>query len=389
MSFKADIAQSQTEALAAVHHQASLDVSTQDGGNDPVVISAPAHPSKLFADGLEFKNRFHILTNNPLPEFSTVCADAFEAAEPGDANRRCLALVTKPGMPIRFGAIAALSGVTLPGIMSVLDQAPIDWPLTGDKRYVFIMNRPEGDRLQSLQGSIVRMGEQDIIKNVAEPAAASLRELHNRKLTFRGFSVDNLYWENKTKHRAIFREAFSAPVGFRQAAIYESLESAVCDPAARGEGTIKDDIFALGVTLFFLSIGKNPLANMAEEELISRRIDQGTFDLYTSQFSVPLTILEGLRGMLADDPAERWGLEDVEGWVRGSRQAVKQPRGQRSGSRPFLFADKNYLYLPSLVYGFTRNWARASEVIRNKSLDNWLRRSLSDEVTADRGDLGL
>ena len=87
--------------------------------------------------------------------------------------------------------------------------------------------------------------------------------------------------------------------------------------------------------------------------------------------------------MLADDPEDRWTLDDLEAWVRGSRQTSKAYRSQRHASRPFTFADKDYLFVPSLVYALVRNWSKAGEVIRNKSLDSWLRRSLSDDKLAD------
>lgn len=375
------------DALAAETPEANatpvpaIDAVAPEESGGKAADAAPSPP--LSHEGSEFRGRLKIIMSEPLGRFENPCVQAFNAIDSSNPSQKFAVMVCKHGMPVRHAAIKALNGVMLPGMMSIVDHEPIMWPQTGQMHYAAAMTRPSTESVQSPQGMLPKIPEQDLMRNIAEPIVASLRELHERQLTFRAIRADNLFWIEKGQQRVMLGDGFCQPPGYKQPAVYESLNSAMCDPSARGPGSISDDIFSLGVMLFFLSIGKNPLANVQEEELITRRLEMGTFDYYTSHFSIPAMIMEGLRGMLTDDPDDRWRLEDVEAWVRGSRQAVKSLRSPRRASRPFPFAEKNHLLVSELVYSFSKHWPKAAEVIRNKSLDAWIRRSVGDEPLAD------
>ena len=51
---------------------------------------------------------------------------------------------------------------------------------------------------------------------------------------------------------------------------------------------------------------------------------------------------EPLRGMLSDDPAKRWSLEDLEMWLNGRRLSLMQPALAERAQRPFRFEGKKY-----------------------------------------------
>lgn len=350
----------------------------------PLSPDPPPGQHTLQQGGVDLKGRFQILSNAPLPQFDSPCAHAFEALEFGDVGQKCMAMVCKPGMPVREQLIRSIAGVGFQSIAPVLEYGAIDWPLTGEKRFVIIVGRPRGDvYAPASAATFPKMPEQDIIRMVAQPAIAAMRELHSRNLTFRGFRIDNLYWNDAGKQSLMFGESYSCPPGCRQSAGYEQIISAMCDPTARGEGGINEDIFSLGVVMLFLAVGKNTLFGQAEDTIIFNRIEEGSFPVYTGQYAIPAIIFEALRGMIVDDVETQWSLDDLEAWARGSRQAIKPMRSQRQASRPFTFAEKNFLFVPSLTYCLTKNWFQAGEAIRNKSLDAWLRRSLSDEKLAD------
>lgn len=344
---------------------------------------SPVKNNTTHADGVILKNSIQILPGSHLPMFDTIGAHAYEANDL-KAARRCIAMICKPGMPIRMDVVHKISGVNLFGINSILDYGPVDWPLTGDKRMAVIVSRPVGEKfLSNTNGVFPKMSEQDIIRLIAQPVIAALREYTNQGVSFRGLRLENMYWEDITKQKIIFGESFSVPPAFNQSAAYEPVDSAMCDPAGRHAGTVADDLFSLGVLMLFLAVGKNTVKDLSNEVLIKTRIEDGTFPLYAGQNPIPQSILEAARGMIVDVESERWNLEDAEAWIRGSRQAVRPQRARRYASRPMVFGEQNYLLASSLTYALSRNPAAAVDAIRDKSLDSWLRRSLSDEKLAD------
>ena len=349
-----------------------------------VIAAAPAGNFPTDQRTLLFKNKFRILPLSPLSDFKTVGADAFEAEEIGDSSRKCVAMVCRPGFPLRFDAIQLLSGVNLPGIMSIIETGTIDWPDTNDRRLVIVLQRPTGKRCIGLnQPSFPKMTEADIMRLVAQPLTYAIRSASERKVTLRNINPYNMFWEDSSNQRILLQDGFTTPPGYGQPACVETIDSAMCDRDMRGEGSIADDIFALGVTMLMLATGRAPLANSTPDQQLHLRMDVGSFEALVGLHAIPVGIMEALRGTLIDDPEEQWDLEDLEAWVRGSRQSVKSARPPRHASRHMEFLDKQYTMATTLSYAFALNWAKAAELIRAKTLDPWLRRAMSNEIMAD------
>ena len=365
---------------SAVAKNNSDKVSTQD----ELSLTPDAVHQPLSSGSVDLKGRFHILSGARMPQFDSIGAEAFECQDLGDASRKCVAFICKPNMPIRMKLVKALHGVNAPGIMSVLEYGAVDWPLSNDKRMAVVMPTPRGEKfIRNGAKDHAKLTVEQIIQQVAMPIVSMMRELKNKGIAYRGISVENLFWDDGLKQKLILAESFTTPPAMRQASMFEPLSSAVCDPSARGKGSIADDVFSLGVLMLCLAIGKTPGRDMDQDELIYARIDQGTFNLYAGQNPIPSSIIDAVRGMIVDCQAERWDLEDVEAWIRGSRKAIKPQKIPKNATRPMRFADRDLILVTSAVYAISRNWSQAVEIIRNKSLDSWLRRSMMDEKLAD------
>ncbi len=351
---------------------------------DMVSVNGPAQGQAQNSSAVDFKGRFQILPKSPLSQFDSPCASAYQAYEFGHEGHKVVAMVCKPGMPIRSNMLKSMFGVVTQALPTIMDCGPIDWPATGDKRMVALFPFPEGGSYIPYGAkSTAAMNESDIMRLVAKPIISMLREMKSRNCVHRGIRLENLYWADKERTKLQLWETYSESAGCRQTAVYEPIYSAMCDPFAKGAGTIEDDIFSLGVLLLFLTIGKNPLADIKQDDLIFRRIEEGTFLYYVAQYPIPAIILEALRGMIVDDVDGRWTLDDAEDWIKGNRLSPKPMHTPRRAARPFQIENRNYSFCASLTYGLAKNWTAAPDVIRNKSLDIWLRRSMSDEKLAD------
>ena len=93
---------------------------------------------------------------------------------------------------------------------------------------------------------------------------------------------------------------------------------------------------------------------------------------------------EVLRGLLNDDPKERWMVSDLMYWSHGRRQNPKPQAIPRKANRPFVFDGNEYQTTRDLAHAFVNNWDAAITPIKDGSLNIWLRRGFSDEEKADR-----
>ena len=90
-------------------------------------------------------------------------------------------------------------------------------------------------------------------------------------------------------------------------------------------------------------------------------------------------MIEILRGLLADDLAERWPLSDVELWANGRRMTPKQAKLPTKAARPLPIAGFDHENTRSAAHGLSQNWHLSGDIIRGQDFDTWIQRSLNDE----------
>ena len=157
----------------------------------------------------------------------------------------------------------------------------------------------------------------------------------------------------------------------------------MCLPCGRGEGSIADDVYALGVALIVLALARNPLAGLDEAAVLQRKLALGSYEALTGGDRLPPAISDLVRGMLAEDPEHRPtpALLADPASARGRRVAA---RPQRRAQRPLELGGIEAWDARVLAFAIARHPERALPAIRSGTLDVWLRRSLGDAALAAR-----
>jgi hypothetical protein len=176
-------------------------------------------------------------------------------------------------------------------------------------------------------------------------------------------------------------ECVSAPPGYNQPLIFESLECGLAIETGRGMGSVGDDLFALGVTLLSLLIGRIPVSNIDDPyNFMLNRINSGSYANIVGSHRIQMNMMELLRGLLTDDLTERWPLADVQLWVSGRRLTPKQVKLPSKAARPIPIGGFDHENVKSAAHGLSFNWPMGGDIVRGQDFDTWVRRSLNDEV---------
>jgi len=178
-------------------------------------------------------------------------------------------------------------------------------------------------------------------------------------------------------------ECVSTPPGWGQSAVFETIELGRTPKHARGPGTIADDVYALGASLLCLAIGRCPLANLSDDQVVETKLRHGSFAAILGDGRTPPGLREPLRGMLDDDPNQRWRAEDVEQWLGGQLRRTGSAVGGGKAERPFEFAGEQLRSCRELAHAFSKHWQQAAATIRGKAFDAWLRRGMADLELCD------
>ncbi|MFQ6016994.1 MAG: hypothetical protein ACE5KF_02260 [Kiloniellaceae bacterium] len=328
--------------------------------------------------------RYQIHPDRPLPRLDSPTAPAVEAGDLRATGRNMFALVCRQDLLPRIDIIPPLSRFTRMPMMTPVDAGVVPWPQSGGRRFVIVFEHAVGDRvLASADATITPLREDELIRLVVKPLVPLLKEMSGRLICHRAIRADNLFYADSTRQSVILGECVSAPPGLSQPIIYETIEGAMARPSGRGAGLPAEDLYAFGVALVVLLRGGNPAADMSDEELTHSKICNGSYTTLLGRSRVSLNMMEPLRGLLCDDPGERWTANDLDLWVGGRQLSPKQPMLPAKAMRAISFAGREYWSKPALVSAMARHWTEARQIILNGELEGWIRRSFSDEDLAD------
>ncbi len=300
---------------------------------------------------------------------------AFAATSRRSGSNPLMALRVDRRAPARARALQNLSG-RLEGVLTPLGYG-LGPQVDGQPGWYVVCEAPSGPPLS--QG-LCPWSEPVLIELVLKPIALVLEQFQVRGVTHRGIRPNNVFHAQPNRP-VVLGAAWAAPAAMHQPAVFETAYTALCHPAARGEGRIADDVYALGVLLVTLSLGKVPMSGLDDNAILYRKLELGDFNAITGGERLPPMLTDVVRGMLAEDPDHR-----------PSATLLRDPtaaRGRRVAARPAQRAQR------PLKIGATTVWnsrtlalALALEpddglaAVQGGTATYWLRRALGDSALA-------
>lgn len=328
-------------------------------------------------DGASLGGQYSLSPKNVVPAFSGKAVMAVEASDRRATAEPIVALICSGDAVPRVEAMAALRGLSKPGILALRDFGPVDWP-DGRQRLAAIYTAPRGGRLTLTSP----MPPWQVIDAFLRPAAEALVEIHGRAVTHRAIRPDNLFIREPGMPGLALGPCVAAPPGFDQPEIYETLETAPADPSGRGDGTVRHDLFALGMTAMALLLGREPGAGIDRDELMIRRIELGSLAAVIDPKAVPPEIADPIIGLLTDVSSERWSLKDLNTWLKGGRVDPPRIRPVPLAVKPFTIAGRQVRCARSLAYMIGRAGGEAAKHLRGEDIRRWLRDDAGDTAAA-------
>ena len=299
------------------------------------------------------EGRLEVHADAPLPAYDSPTAKSYSATETRNQGARLMALVCDPRMPQRMDFLSQIGSFVPTGMIKMIAHGVVDWYPENRRKLVAIIELPGGERVFSTMNAAVKaMDDTELTRVILVELLPVLKELQTRRLTHRAIRPTNLFFSDNSRQHIMLGEGFTSPPAYDQPAFMETIESAMADPAARGNGRFGEDLYALGATSLMLNLGRNPAAEVGSNELLANKINDGSYSALVGSYRITGPIIEVLRGLLMDDVKERWTLNDLDLWVNGKRLTPKQPKILARASRPLSFGGEDHLNLRSLSFGF-------------------------------------
>lgn len=331
--------------------------------------------------------RIQILPGQPIPELDTPSAKAYVAEDQREPARPLYALICTPGLPVRTAAMRELKNLSIHGLIQLIDYGPVDWAPLNQSCMAVIFERPLGGSLtEAFQGGAVKVSEYELGPRVVDPISHAITTLNEMGIPHRSIHVENLYFMDKERRDLVLGECVTAPCAFNLPSIYEPVERAMAMSHGRGIGSLMDDLYSIGVLMVFLLLGRDPTEGMSENEVITNKIEGGSYQVLCGEERLPLQLIEPLRGLLTDNSGERWNAEALDIWLSGNKKTPMQKRPPKKPKTSFKFAGHTYISPKAIAHSFSENVAEAATQIKNGKLSLWLKQSMLVLETAEHID---
>jgi len=329
-------------------------------------------------------DRYRIHPDQPIPMLNAPGGiKAYTATDERGSPKALFALVCRRDIAPRTDVLNQFARFNRLPLVAPLRWGVVYWPPEKARRFVIILHQPGGERIvPSPDARFDPWREDRVVRIVMNPLMPVFKELGGRNLTHRAIRADNLFFGDNTRETVMLGECFSLPAALAQPSIYEPIDGAIAMPEGRGHGTPADDYYALGVLILVLICGGNPVPDVTQEEIVEAKISKGSYAALVGETRLSLPMVEALRGLLCDDPEERWRHDDLQLWLNGRHLSPKQALLPPKSARLFPFDGEEYNNAAALSYAMGRKWSAALQEIKSPELERWIRRSLSDDRKA-------
>ncbi len=332
-----------------------------------------------------FKDTIKIYPDKKLPHLNRGPLQAYVAE--GNTEESLFAIVCEKNLVPRTSKVSQYMGMKSSAMPELVGSGAAYWAESKKQVYVFIYKNTYGEKLlPSSKLHALGLKESVVLKTFIPSLVELVLSLDNLKMVHGSLSLDTIYAEttktNLTDSKSIMvSECLSLPAFYAQNATYLSIERCFTNPLGRGEGSISDDLYAMGALIACAMRKGDPLEGKTREEIGRLKLEEGSFQAIIGSERISGGVLELLRGLLNDDPYQRWTLEDVRMWQDGHRISIKQTKFKRyKAKRPLEFLGNKYLRPGLLAADMAEQSGAAMQLLEDKSLEKWIDRAISDPV---------
>ncbi len=302
---------------------------------------------------------------------------AFAASDRSTGDARLMAVQVHKQAPPRLHPLQSLTR-PIDGLLSPLGYG-IGPALQAQHGFYVVCQAPPGPPLAA---QLRPWPEQALVEQLLRPVALVLEHLQTVGITHRAIRLNNIF-QAAPGHPVVLGQAWAAPAAMHQPAAFEPPYSAMCLPAGRGAGSIADDVYALGVVLLILALGRQPLAGLDDVAVVRRKLELGSYGALAGDERLPPIIADLVRGMLAEDPDHRPTptLLLDPAVARGRRVAARPPR---HAQRPLAIAGTLAWDVRTLAHAIASEPEQGMHALRSSTAVLWLRREVGDAGVATR-----
>lgn len=315
-------------------------------------------------------NRFEIVERLPT---SGAEADLYIVDDHLDGERSVLKLY-RDGIDVSIGALDRLATANVAHVVTIKEHGPVE------ARHYELLEYVNGGTIADLQRRKGPRLDEAIIRETLQELADAVEHLHQLGLKHGDITPSSILVRTETPFDLVLADFGLAAIidtslVFR-GEMRRSRRYAAPEQLSGAEG-LPPDVWALGVVVLELMLGRHPLADLADETLDYHLLNRAwpiSPDLVDDE-----RLRQLFRGVLQRDPEQRWEIGHVQAWLAGRSTPGVDPA--RRGAIPeFAFRGGTYITRSGVARALVGDWEPGAAHVANGALRNWVAECGDDPV---------
>lgn len=325
-------------------------------------------------------DRYSIDLHKPMPDFDTPNSKAYAATDSSEPSKLLFAHVCKHGSIQRHRTLNLLKTADCRYIVQHVAAGVVTLSSTKEERFTIFYEQPLGIRLSDLmKKKRIPVNQAFIIEHILTPLAHGIQKLAELDTSHGLINPDNVFISDI----AMLGPCVADPCGYSQNFCYESVERLQALPAAKGEGSVAHDYYALAVLLMYILYGPEHFEKFTRDDLVRSLIKQGPYNVLMQDKEAPEVFYDFFRGTLTLGVEERWSSKQITPWLGGKRYNVLPPPAPSESVRPYEFGEVMVNTRRELAHLFASDWEHMVVCLGNNQLTHWITVSLRNKELSE------
>ncbi len=330
------------------------------------------------------KERYEIDFSTPLAWLDNNGAKAYKVQDKIDEKKELFALICNNITAPRSSFLPYIKSIDNPYIMKLVEYGTVTTPPKNSRNMALIYKTPLGGKVFENEISAAEFkNHPDQLKTIILNLLSASEVLKGYNITHRAIRTDNIYYRSIDKKEIVLGDCLATFPAFNQPPVFETIESLLSLKEGRGNGSEKNDIYAIGVVALSLYLGHTPLSELSTPEILRLKMKKGSFLALLGEEKVSNQLHPIFKGLLNDNQEQRLGYIQAYNLLEGKL-------GSAASSTPFSDRPKKSLTINGEKVYTARDVAvamqnhpnEAFELIRNGKVLDWIKNGLENENLA-------
>ena len=323
------------------------------------------------------KERFEIDYNSPLPELDTNGATAFAVKDKINPQRELFALICNNNFPPRLSILPYLKSIDHPSLLKLIEYSVVNYFPQKTMNMALIYNRPTGPKVSTHK--LAEKISSDKFKSLALSLVSGCEILKTYNISHRAIRLDNIFYKDTEGSDIVLGDCAASFPALHQPSSYETIESMLCIPQGRGNGSSSDDIYAAGVALLEIILQQEVAKNVSSLELLQQKIKKGSLPALLNGEKINSQFIPLLKGMLEDSADNRWGSLSIYGFLEGKSTSFSLNDSFDKSMRALSVGGEKYYSAKTAALAMLEKPEEALTIIKNGKLLDWVKNGLENE----------